>query len=91
MSGAVLVVFHMTGCPHCISVTGSSGACAGLKDVGVLEIEAMHPLVEHLRITSFPRIWLSTSDNAWEYRSGPRTSEAIQEWIYSKLAPVTAA
>lgn len=90
MTGAILVVFHMTGCPHCLSVTGSEGACAALKDVGVLEVEARHPLAEELGITSFPRIWLSTPDNAWEYRSGRRTSDAIQEWIHSKVIPAVA-
>ena len=76
----------MTGCPHCVSVTGSEGACAGLKNVGVLEVEARHPLVDDVGVTSFPRIWLSTPDNAWEYSSGPRSTDSIQSWIASKLA-----
>lgn len=76
----------MKGCPHCTAVTGSQGACAALKDVGVLEVEASHPLVEDVGVTSFPRIWLSTPDNAWEYSSGRRTTDSIQSWIASKLA-----
>lgn len=87
MEGAILIVFHMDGCPHCKAVTGSESACRPLQGVRVLEIEASHPAVEDLRIQSFPTIWLSLPRDAYAYTTGrPRATGALQDWIDSKIA-----
>ena len=78
----VLVVFHMDGCPHC---PPALQACEGVQDAAVVTIESRHPLVEDLGIASFPTIWLSVPSAAFEYRKGPRTTDAIQGWLASKL------
>ena len=86
MLGAILIVFHMKGCPHCRAVTGPQSACRPLGGVRVLEVEAAHPAVEDVAITSFPTIWLSLPDASYAYPAGrARETDAIQDWIDSKL------
>lgn len=79
---AVVVVFHMNGCPHC---PPALEACNKLQDTNVVSIESQHPLVEDLGISSFPTILLSLPSALFEYRKGPRSTDAIQKWLASKL------
>ncbi len=78
----VLVVFHMNGCPHC---PPALEACDGVRGASLVTVEAGHPLVRELGISSFPTIWLSSPAAAFEYKSGPRSTEGIQKWVDSKL------
>ena len=85
MEKAILVVFHMKGCRLCKPVIGPGGACAALQHVNVLEVEAAHPLVGDVEISSFPQLFLATPKATWGYGQGARTQKAIQNWIRSKL------
>ena len=82
----ILVVFHMNGCGHCKAVSGPDSVCAGLRDVHVMEVESEDPLTELLGIQSFPTIWLSSPDKVVAYNSGERSTDALQDWIFSKIA-----
>ena len=81
MRPAVVIVFHMRGCPHCVEVTGPQGACSKLKRVVVLEIESAHPLPSQVGVRSFPTLWLSTPTSVREYDGRERSPEALQKWV----------
>ena len=78
---AILAVFHMPGCPHCVEVTGPRGSCAGLKNVDVLEIENSHRLTKGLPIDGFPTLWLVTPFEVREYAGRSRSQTDLQAWI----------
>jgi hypothetical protein len=77
---AIVVVFHMHGCPHCPPLLD---ACRDLRRAHVVEVEAQNPLVDQLGISSFPTLWLSTPKDVFHY-TGPRTAADIDAWIETK-------
>jgi hypothetical protein len=80
-----LVVFHMTGCPYCKSVTGPDSATKSLGDlVPVYEVERTDPLAQKMGVSSFPTIYLSTPLITYKYE-GPRTPEDLRRFTLEKM------
>ena len=82
---ASLVVFHITGCPHCKAVTGPQSVTRGAQDlVPVYEVESSDPLAKRMGVSSYPTIFFSTPLVTFKFE-GARTPEAIRKFVLEKM------
>jgi thioredoxin-related protein len=80
-----LVVVYMNGCPYCVEVTGKQSVAQTVRDlVPVYEIERSDPLVQKLKVTSFPTIFLSTDDVTFKFE-GQRTPDRLRRFVSEKM------
>lgn len=82
MTRAIIVVFHMKGCPHCPPALEAANA---VKTAHVVNISSDHPVVKQLNISSFPTIWLSLPSTLFDYGSKERNTPALEQYIMDKL------
>lgn len=74
----VLIVAHMTGCPHCPPV---QELCQKLRDrAPVMMLESQHALVRDMKVSSFPTVLLSTPEGLYEY-NGQRIERKLRDWV----------
>lgn len=78
----ILVVFHMTGCPHCPPVLR---AASGVQGAHVLAVESDHALCPLLQVKSYPTVVAVLPSGAFERApSGDRSTSDLQAWLDSK-------
>ena len=87
MTRAIIVVFHMKGCPHC---PPALEAANGVKTAHVVYISSDHPAVQELGISSFPTIWLSLPSTLFDYGSNERSTSALEQYVTDKLLATEA-
>ena len=79
---AILVVFHMKGCPHCPRVLK---LCRNISGIDRVEVESAHPLCDDAGVRAFPSVVLALPHVAYEAERSVATPEELLSWIQSKL------